>query len=569
MPWEFEKYGKDSTKQNPSSEKFFRGQSELVGLVREAVQNSLDAVKDGKRPIRVVFSEKDIPKSLCGCLELNDLNSHLKECDISVDLKKDIHFIVVEDFNTRGLEGNNFEDFFYCDNITQKTTGGGSHGIGKAVFPVFSKIRTFFGYSILGRDENIFQGRSILRSHKINGIEYRPYGDLKIKQYGDKLINEIFKRKRGERGLSIAIPYANSIAKGEIEESFLAQCYLPILDKKLEIEVNGKKFNREKIVTGDVSEKVKMMVECLKGKFKINSTIKKTHWLKNGLPPNLLGKIKELNERGDDFLCQAELKVELPKGVLGKMTVFIKKDPKGKRNEKVDFWRDNLLITNAGRKKLPQGFIAIVLIRDKKLAPVLRNLEDPGHVNWDVGTIPDDIKNKYGNKTDIKKLVQYIKNIPHELAKGINYRPQNFNTNFFSSYFPRKTGKTGSSSSQGEGGKKTEGEEIFPGPQFQNFNYRSSSKGDGFCLTLKAEEERPKEMTVVMAYGTNIGNAFKNYDINDFTLEKNVERYCENCNILEQGDNWVRCEILNDNFKICFLGFDPVRELKIEIRDEK
>ena len=117
MSWEFEKYGKKSTRQNPSSEKFFRGQSELVSLVREAVQNSLDAVDDNEKPVRVVFNTKCIPSSICKCLELDQLYSHLKACDMPVTPKQDIPFIVVEDFNTKGLEGDNFKNFFYCDNI--------------------------------------------------------------------------------------------------------------------------------------------------------------------------------------------------------------------------------------------------------------------------------------------------------------------------------------------------------------------------------------------------------------------------------------------------------------------
>ena len=72
-----------------------------------------------------------------------------------------------------------------------------------------------------------------------------------------------------------------------------------------------------------------------------------------------------------------------------------------------------------------------------------------------------------------------------------------------------------------------------------------------------------------MAYGTNIGNAFKNYDPSDFTLEKNIGIKHKDCEIVDQGNNKIQCKILGRDFKISFYKFDPFRELKIEIEDEK
>ena len=387
------------------------------------------------------------------------------------------------------------------------------------------------------------------------------------------MIEKVFARKKGENGLSIAIPYIDStFGKNNIEENFLAQCYIPILSKKLEIKVNGEIFNSEKIVNENISKKVNIMKRCMESKEnEINAEISKDNWTQSRLPSDLLDKIKEINKSESDFLFQLNLKIELPQRTSGEMRIFMEKDMSRTSNEKVDFWRDHLLITNGNRRKLPRGFNAIALIREDSLASILRGLEDPGHVTWVTGTIPDDIKKKYGKKEDIKKLVRYIKNLPHELATNIGRQPKNLNVNFFSNYFPRAASTRGEPTKRGEGGKENDPE---PGttsaePQFQDFNYRSKPQGDGFCLTLKDRKTYPKNVTVIMAYGTGIGDAFKHYDINDFTLKENIKIDSQGCNILKQEDNLLQCEILSKDFKICFAGFDPNRELKIEIRDEK
>ena len=179
MEWEFEEYTEDSTRQDSSSDKFFKEVFESDSLIREFIQNSLDA-SNNSEAVKVVINEKLLNKRELKEF-LTDLEPHLESCKIQAHRNQQkIKFIVLEDFNTKGLEGKNKEIFFKADNITNKIEGGGSHGIGKAVFSAVSKIKTFFGYSIFNDNQNIFQGRTVLESHTIGEKEYRPYGNLKI-----------------------------------------------------------------------------------------------------------------------------------------------------------------------------------------------------------------------------------------------------------------------------------------------------------------------------------------------------------------------------------------------------
>ena len=50
--WEFEEYRKNSTRQDSSSDKFFKDASESERLIREFTQNSLDARDNFKKPCK-------------------------------------------------------------------------------------------------------------------------------------------------------------------------------------------------------------------------------------------------------------------------------------------------------------------------------------------------------------------------------------------------------------------------------------------------------------------------------------------------------------------------------------
>ena len=55
MEWKFEKYGEESIQRDSSSEKFFKETAGSEALIREFVQNSLDAAEDSSHPVTVVI----------------------------------------------------------------------------------------------------------------------------------------------------------------------------------------------------------------------------------------------------------------------------------------------------------------------------------------------------------------------------------------------------------------------------------------------------------------------------------------------------------------------------------
>ncbi|MBM4309134.1 MAG: hypothetical protein FJ123_20590, partial [Deltaproteobacteria bacterium] len=117
--WEFRKMSRGEINIDPIEGEFFS--TEALGslsdaLIREAIQNSLDAAIPGEQvKVAITFSSRDqnLPTSKSENY-LKGLRSHLeaKESGLieRVPLTDSMDFLVIEDFGTRGLEGDIRED---------------------------------------------------------------------------------------------------------------------------------------------------------------------------------------------------------------------------------------------------------------------------------------------------------------------------------------------------------------------------------------------------------------------------------------------------------------------------
>ncbi len=301
--WKFPPQKPGYPAQEPFQREFFT--SENMGglaraLVRESVQNALDAKR--KAPVGVRFAVIEIPPEQY--IEyFEGLLPHLEEIDghyVTIpDLSKPMKFLVVEDFNTSGLEGdpkttflkdpNPNENFYYFWHNIGRTgksgTNRGSWGLGKTVFPASSSISTFFGLTTRKTKSHsrLLMGQSVLRYHELNEDEpITPYGYFGI--YEDSGPNEYFslpienedyiKRfcstfnliRTNSTGLSIVIPSPYFLKENESAEEFLddlliygvQEYFYPILNRDLVLgfESNAKSSNREVIKHENIRNRV-------------------------------------------------------------------------------------------------------------------------------------------------------------------------------------------------------------------------------------------------------------------------------------------------------------------------
>jgi hypothetical protein len=269
------------------ADEFFSGaDDETSGLVRESIQNSLDEALDNSVPVKVVFTLGELTPETADKY-VAALRPHLAESTLRElpDFAKRSRFLAIEDFNTRGLEGPTTPDspseaasrvrdpfkpsFWFFEwksggsNKSAENGNRGNWGIGKAVFPRASLIKTYFVQSVRrpqaapAGDTSILFGRSILKwrwvTDPINGnvVRYMPDCRWMVSNPAGELIpsddlavqlNFIadwnLARQPGELGTSIVIPFCrDELAATDIVQSIILEYFIAIIGGQLECEV--------------------------------------------------------------------------------------------------------------------------------------------------------------------------------------------------------------------------------------------------------------------------------------------------------------------------------------------
>ena len=179
-------------------------------LVREAIQNSLDAAKSDDTPVIVTFKRSSVDthnypmffqlsKHMMACKKFwktEDANKRfdpmLACLEESWDLDR-IHYLEISDENTTGMgyrKGSTSSPFYAFvksigNSVKQNTAKGGSHGFGKAAYFNASKIRTVLISSLTEKGQYVFEGVSGLCTHEMGGQKREHYGFYTDARFGD------------------------------------------------------------------------------------------------------------------------------------------------------------------------------------------------------------------------------------------------------------------------------------------------------------------------------------------------------------------------------------------------
>lgn len=159
--WKFRHLPADQKHTEPTHSQEFGRNGAARSLVREAIQNSLDARDNEAKPVRVRIKLGTASGNGAHSF-LEDLWPHLNavrgflRCS---KRRKSYRYLTIEDFNTRGLVGDvngnsashgSTKNHFFCfwhkvgqSSNDHKTLG--NRGVGKVAFQVASGVNTFFG----------------------------------------------------------------------------------------------------------------------------------------------------------------------------------------------------------------------------------------------------------------------------------------------------------------------------------------------------------------------------------------------------------------------------------------
>ncbi|MDR3183704.1 MAG: hypothetical protein LBT89_12450, partial [Planctomycetaceae bacterium] len=292
MPqWFFPEQRKSDVRRDPIESEYFKHDQEneadydgVDNLVREVLQNSLDAAVDTNSPIRVRFAIYDhskMPNKERLQVYFDRLKAPMQVCDSSFDFENATEgFLVCEDFGTRGLEGDvglssdpktsePRQDFFwFWRNVARSAKSEGTlgrWGIGKAVYHRASRIGCFLGLTVRQSDvpKTYLMGQAILKIHEHNGKEYIADGFWGDNDSGmilpvtDKKIIEQFRRewdisRHSEPGLSVIVPFVDSgLNKTNILQAVAVHFFEKILQGLLIVEIETPNPNDNVILASD------------------------------------------------------------------------------------------------------------------------------------------------------------------------------------------------------------------------------------------------------------------------------------------------------------------------------
>jgi hypothetical protein len=249
-------------------------------LVREGVQNSIDARNRVDLPVHVrvclATGAWALPATAAeqwfasGWQHFAAKGNGIR---VPPNPKSACTFLVFEDFNTRGLQGDPAQDeereeagdagpridqqfytFFRAEGRSNKHGGdGGRWGVGKHVFARSSGINAIFGLTVRSDDHRrLLMGHATLRSHRLDGKSYTPdgfFGDglagtLALAEERTSVLDAFASAFRLERradpGLSVVVPYVDKdITHPRLVAGFLRDYFWLLMRGRLKVTIES------------------------------------------------------------------------------------------------------------------------------------------------------------------------------------------------------------------------------------------------------------------------------------------------------------------------------------------
>ena len=623
--WRFRRMHPGEMNIDPIEAEFFSTEaldSLADALVREAVQNSLDA-RRGDGPLRMRFALSSAENRLGGDARaryLDGLQAHLQASRSGLStpppVDEPLSFLSVEDFGTRGLQGDPAQsedervdpdnatrnDFFYfwrnIGRSRKHTTDLGRWGLGKTVFQAASRVNAFFGLTARADDgRRMLLGQSVLKIHKLDGARYYPYGYFGCFEGDFALPSEtpdeldrfsgdfLLERGRNDPGLSVVVPYPDSdITAGAITASVVHHYFLPIIAGDLLVEVTDGR-NATTLSADSIDEYVEL-AEGLDSprlfalarwglQLPADSHVELApqprgsapNWKNEPLSGDDLALLRARFEGGHPVALRVPVWVKPAREqpVASSFDVYLERDDDGDARTEQHFVRDGITIAGV-RSPLPKGIRSLLVVRDAPLSRLLGDSENPAHTEWQERSPKFKHYYNHGPFT-----LRYVKNAPREVVRLLTQpaagRDDRLLTRLFS--IERPEGDTSRSRRPGDdagAGPGADGSEtaLTVG---SNQDFRLQRLNGGFRLCgVESEEPLPRFAAVLAAYDTRRGNPFRQWQPPDFRLnESPISVAVSGATVARCEDNVLLLELTRREFEVTVRGFDPHRDVRVRV----
>ena len=390
-------------------------------LAREICQNSIDARRDKNQPVRVEFrsfgmKSDDIPgitelrEELQACLDFWTGKGKKQAIDFftnalsAVKEGLTVQCLRISDFNTTGLDGDNFDSLLKGAGDSGKHgSTGGSKGVGKNATFVCSYLRTVF-YSTYAQDGvAMHEGKAKLARRQagedpdLNTTGVGFYTDSKKNKGINGYISlDKFERKQDDYGTDIFIIGLRNTEgdkwRNEIIANVLSSFLVAIERESLVVDVDGLTITKDKlpdIINNNVADK------------KLKEKIQNEYYL---LGDSADIHVEPFKVHGFD---DDEIQIRVIKQVQGLTPT------KAYTMVRYPYMQ---IFSNTLGTILP--FSALVIIEDGKLCEFLINLENIQHTNWSVEDIDDSAEKSFARHV-VKEINDKVRSVIADvLASG-------------------------------------------------------------------------------------------------------------------------------------------------------
>ncbi len=632
-PWVFEQHLPRFVSRDPVEAEFFHGAGadeeafeRTDALIRESLQNSLDARADAK--VRVTFRLVRGDGALEGATRrkyLNGLVDHLdslKNEYVNGTKSPPLDYLVIEDFGTRGLEGDldltvdpesrdTRQDFYwFWRNVGRSGKGGtdrGRWGLGKTVFQASSRINTVFGLTVRASDRRrLLMGQAVTKKHVIKRVTYMPEGffcdpsrshDEPQMPFEAPDVLDAFRQDFGlsrlhEPGLSLVVAYPfATLDIDSLMRSTIAHFFLPIMKNELEVaflgpgpEVTVLDCDSIRRVAATVDWEVGNRSGAHKPPFDL------TQWAierqKQGIPglldphggrapnwgetlfaPDLLESSRAAFRSGE------RLALRVPLTLMGKdgklmptyFDAFFEADESLAHGEDC-YVRAGMTISGMALLRRHRGWRGLLVVEEPSLSSLLGDTEGPAHLEW--RERPGDGRADR-NWDKWSKRVGFVKRSLGALLDILNPPPAEVMEDLLADVFgledPRDVGRKKTRAKKRSGSEPPPLPPLPPPPQPRPRIDRSPG---GFSIAgIEPWPEDLAGLRVRIAYDVSDGNPLQQWDPFDFRLEpkaRDVKIECSGSEVLVCAGNLLEVRV-QPGFRIDVSGFNPVNDLYIKV----
>lgn len=520
---------------NDAGVETFRG-SQVPSLTREIIQNSIDAVNNEKRPVRVRFSlahdvnfgQRQLATTFNRCwqamseIETERTLAFFKQGAPELELNRQIPTLVIEDFNTTGLADNRWKFLLKATGIGAKprTDALGSYGIGKNATFAASRYRTVLYSTQFTTPTSVvrkFQGKSILVSHLdeqgnpkgaigyYGGDDWQELTELD-RQFG--IIPDEFRRY--DAGTSIYLVGFDVVAgwRRQLISSVLTNFFYAILTNKLVVDVEG--AQQEGLPERISKETIASALDTLVSDTSAEDSIAETKSLFEtiALTHVSTSSIREFTSDGQlQYLGHTKVWIRVGEGMPNKALII--RDP-------------GMTICDAVRsfpylKRIRShwgDFAAVVVCVDREGNELLRSMEPPTHDGFE----PDRLKG-VGNESAASKGQKALEELGRRIRDWIDLQMPKLEDNDVATlddladFFPSEGLDTASNPTGEETdpfGNSIVGEAATKLPVVRKSTTPSDTDGEEVVTTdAEGEEQRFSEQS--SAGGGGNGNPNQNH----------------------------------------------------------